>query len=282
MGHLQTAVALDPFWLDGQAGRLFCVSFASSLREPGKHGLLIIPPIGEEMNKCRRMMALAARAAAERGCRSLIVDSFGTGDSEGDFGDACLATWLADLRAAASYLADRGVQSLNVLAVRTGALLIDPSLLPNGVLPGRMALWQPVASGRQFVSQFLRLRLAADVMVGGNSQTTAELRAELATSGSIEIAGYRTSSLLLGELEQRSLLEALPAAWHEVAYFEVGLEDSDSVGPAATQMVNGLRLSGRDVIAQTIAGEPFWATPEVGLAPSLVDATAHYLCGSTQ
>ena len=46
-------------------------------------GVLIVAPMGEEMNKCRRMMALAARALQAAGLGALYIDCYGTGDSAG-------------------------------------------------------------------------------------------------------------------------------------------------------------------------------------------------------
>ncbi len=59
----------------------------------------MLPPFAEEMNKCRRMMALTAYALQAAGLDVLFVDLFGTGDSGGDFADGSLEVWRSDLHA---------------------------------------------------------------------------------------------------------------------------------------------------------------------------------------
>ena len=60
--------------------------------------LLYLHPFAEEMNKSRRMAALACRALAAAGFAVLQIDLRGCGDSSADFGDASWADWQADVR----------------------------------------------------------------------------------------------------------------------------------------------------------------------------------------
>ena len=113
----------DPYVLAGTAGSLFALHFAAA--GASRRAVLVLPPFAEELNKSRRMLALAARALQGAGIDVLLIDLYGTGDSGGDFGDATLAIWRDDLRRGAAWLAERGVARLDVLAVRGGALLLD-------------------------------------------------------------------------------------------------------------------------------------------------------------
>jgi hypothetical protein len=47
-----------------------------------------VPPFAEEMNKSRRMIAEVGRRLEGSGVGMLLVDLFGTGDSEGEFAQA--------------------------------------------------------------------------------------------------------------------------------------------------------------------------------------------------
>ena len=93
--------------------------------------VLIVPPIGEEMNKCRRMLALAARACQAAGITALMIDLHGTGDSAGDFRDGSVSQWRDDLDTSMIHLQRGGARTLHFLAVRSGALLVDVARLPD-------------------------------------------------------------------------------------------------------------------------------------------------------
>jgi len=75
----------EPFFLDGPAGRIFAILRAAS---DARHAVLIIPPFGEEMNKSRRQFTEVAQRLVGNGFAVLVVDLYGTGDSEGEFSEA--------------------------------------------------------------------------------------------------------------------------------------------------------------------------------------------------
>ena len=87
---------LCPLFIDGTAGRLFAIYLAPAPEAPRRGAVLYLPPFAEEMNRSRRMVLLQARRMVELGYQVLIVDLYGTGDSEGDFADARWAIWRAD------------------------------------------------------------------------------------------------------------------------------------------------------------------------------------------
>ena len=264
----------EPFFLDGRAGRLFCVLYPGCGAGGARRGVLVVPPFAEEMNKCRRMVALAARALQARGADVLMLDPTGTGDSEGDFADARIDIWTDDLRRGATCLRDRGSRSLDVLAVRGGALLVGPGLLPGEMTAGRLALWQAVASGRQVAAQFLRLRVAEAVTGGFQGDQAGNQREALRANGAIEVAGYRVSEELIAALESLDLAGIARGGWTPVQWFEVAAPGATTLSPASLRAIAGLRGSDVSVDAEIIAGDPFWATPEIAVVDELVTRTA--------
>src|SRR5690606_9944848 len=90
---------------------------------PPVGGVLHVHPFAEELNKSRRMAALAARAFAQRGWVVLQMDLLGCGDSAGDFRDASWAGWLDDLSLAWALLATLCAAPTVVWTVRAGSLL---------------------------------------------------------------------------------------------------------------------------------------------------------------
>ncbi len=116
-------MALEAFFLNGSAGRLFALLIRpnGSQAAPVSRSVLYCPPFAEEANRTRRAAVLLGRRLADIGVASLIVDPYGTGDSEGDFSDARLSIWQDDLGIAADWLSEQGMDRISLLGVRLGA-----------------------------------------------------------------------------------------------------------------------------------------------------------------
>ncbi len=273
----------EAFFLDGTAGHLFCVyrPGQSRSRPAGAPApvVLVLPAFAEEMNKTRRMLSLFAQQAQAAGIGTLIPDLYGTGDSEGDFGEATVERWADDLGRAAQWLEARSTAPLSVLAVRCGALLAN--LLPSRRPGGHLVLWQPVTSGRVYANQFLRLRLAGELLAGGGQVDSAALRQELEREGRLEIAGYQVSAELLRGLESLELKQLDPDRYRTIRAFEVGTLQPLAVSPALERVLATWRRDGRDVAGTVVSGDPFWGTTEIATVPALVTATVDaFLAGA--
>ena len=85
---------MQPMFLPGPSGRLHVVLHAPAEGAPSG-AVLFVPPFGDEMNRSRRMVAETARAMACIKLEVLLMDPFGTGDSEGDYGQATWSRWCA-------------------------------------------------------------------------------------------------------------------------------------------------------------------------------------------
>jgi len=272
-----TASNARPQFLEGSQGRLFSVEFpAPSACDTGA-AVLIVPPVGEEMNKCRRMLALAARACQSAGVTALITDLFGTGDSAGDFRDGTVTQWRDDLRESMTHLRSRATTT-HLLAVRSGALLLDASIAPDSST--RLALWQPTLSGKQVVAQWFRLSAAGDLVAGTQRGSEQRAREQLAAQGFVEIAGYDLSQQLVRETEALDLRSVLAARWARAAWFEIVADATSGLSPAASRAIDAARGGGLKIDAQTVVGEPFWATPEISVVPELVRATSDFLAAA--
>jgi exosortase A-associated hydrolase 2 len=203
----------------------------------------------------------------------LLVDLYGTGDSAGDFADASFRGWSADLQTAAGWLGERGVGELDVLAVRGGALLLQDLKLPAGMRNGRAVLWQPLIDGRLLVAQFLRLRVAEEMTRGERDGESVDVRKLLRNDGRVEVGGYEITRELVAELEAIADPLSRPGDWRTWHWFEVTAPGVAEPGTAAQRGIAALRSRGAVVSAQAVAGDPFWATPEVAVAPALIEAT---------
>jgi exosortase A-associated hydrolase 2 len=273
------AVETSPFFLPGIAGDLFSVCFEPRARGSDGHAVLFCPPFAEEMNKSRRMVALQARALAERGIATLVLDLYGTGDSAGDFGAARWDIWRDDLQRGARWLRDRGYRHISLWGLRGGALLAAQCARELGTALDRILLWHPVARGEQMMTQFLRLRLAADLVADGEKITTQQLRETLLRGEPVEVAGYLIAPDLLRSLDAADLKSDFDAASVRVGWFEVA-PTARALIPASRAVVDAWAARGLDIHTDVVVGESFWNTPEIALLPELIDRSTNWLCGA--
>ena len=260
-------------FITGPAGRLFTLyhppSPASGDKEPA--ALVFVAPFAEELNRSRHMIARQARALAATGCAVLILDLFGTGDSQGDFTEASWPIWRADVAAAMAWLTAQGHARIGLWGLRLGALLALDALTELPQAPERLLFWQPVTSGKNFLNQFLRIRLAADLT--GHSprgETTKTLRARLAGGETLEVAGYGLTPAMAAAIEAADMTRPpppLPVFWHEVAG---GAAREPSAG--SRRVIERWQKAGVPVTARAVAGPPFWTLQEPEWAPALIDA----------
>ena len=174
---------------------------------------------------------------------------------------------------AADWLANRVAAPVHLWGLRLGATL---ALDCWRVQPDRFTsalLWQPVANGEAFATQFLRLAVAGDALrEGGGGVTTDSLRRRLSGGESIEVAGYTLAPALLGDIDKLRLsdytLTGAPMHWLEV-------RGGTATGPstAAQRVITDWQAKGMNATIEAVNGDSFWATQEIVDAPALVQAS---------
>jgi exosortase A-associated hydrolase 2 len=263
---------LEPLFIQGQTGRLFAV-----YHPPASNGrqddILIVPPFAEELNRCRHMMAAFARAMAAEGMGVLILDLYGTGDSEGRFEAASWDGWKADLETAAQWLDTKGRSLHGILAIRTGALLALDWLSTNNRSVADLALWGPVTGGAQFITQFLRLRVAeAMARSDGTKETTKDLKALIDQGETVEVGGYGLTRDICNGLE-KAKAAALPPRGSDVRWYELCQSADDDLAPGPMRTIKSWQGDGIPVTPAVIEGPAFWTLQEPEHVPALIDAT---------
>lgn len=249
----------EVFFLDTPAGPRL------SLHRPGRPDrapLLVLPPFAEELNKSRRQLACLGDALQAAGHGMLLLDLYGTGDSPGDFGEARLSDWQADVRAAADWLQRRYDAPVAALALRAGLLLADAAGC------ARLAAWAPVTSGELWLNGLLRLRTMASRLAGGN-ESAASLLQQAAEQGQIEVAGYTLSHALISELKAARMKTS---AAGDLLLLDIGAP-ADTPPPALGSLLAG---DGRRQW-QRLEGSSFWQSIETETHPGLISATVQWL-----
>ncbi|OBV37780.1 hydrolase 2, exosortase A system-associated [Janthinobacterium psychrotolerans] len=262
---------LLPFFLPAQGGQRYCLLHLPAPGQPARGGIVYIHPFAEELNKCRHVAAVQARAFAAAGYSVLQLDLYGCGDSSGDFGDARWTIWRNDLHLACAWLAQRVDGPLSLWGLRLGALLAL-ELAAHAPLPfARLLLWQPELDGRRAIDRFLRLRLAGR-MLAGEAEAAGHARAELAAGRAVEVAGYLLAPELaqaIDKMAAASLRPSIPVCWLEYV-----------AGDASALPVPAARLAAQwrgEGVALHLAGfgdGAFWSSAELLECPQLLEATA--------
>jgi exosortase A-associated hydrolase 2 len=269
-----------PIFIRGPDGPLFAIHFPPADGVPDRGDFLYVPPFGEEMNQSRRMVSLQARKLAEAGHGVLVLDIFGTGDSEGDLADARIDGWLGDIAAGQDWLEDQGRKLAGLWGLRLGGLLAFEAARANPARVPRLLLWQPVVKGRTLANQILRLRVAAGLGGEGESETVASLRDALAAGETLEVAGYPIAPQLISAIEDADISASAPPEGCAVAWLDLAATADTPPLPASTRTIEAWQAGGAQITHRTIVGEPFWAVQswlEPVLVPAVWDASMELL-----
>lgn len=263
--------APEAFFLPVLNGQRFCVYHPAAGKASTK-AFLYVHPFAEEMNKSRRMANLQSQALAAKGFAVLRIDLGGCGDSSGDFGAVTPKNWLDDIELALDWLRNRSHESIVLWGLRLGATLVLDFAQKKNRWPEEFLLWQPVLNGETFIAQFLRLRVASEMLDGANGGGVRALRESLRNGESIEVAGYRLNPELTSYIDSLRVNKILPKT-SQVNWIEIVSEANQGIAPAAEQTINLWRDAQVAVECNTVSGPTFWATQEITDCAALIEQT---------
>ncbi len=218
-------------------------------------------------------MTLFAHRLATAGHACLVIDLYGTGDSQGGFGDGRLAIWLDDLARAVDWLLARDLRAINLLGIRFGACLAARLAAESATDFSRLLMWQPVIRGSNFMTQFLRLKMVADMVDASSQVTTKQLR-EMSEAGErIEVAGYDIDPELLASVDSFDMLQEKPPASADVSVFEVTPSPTPRHSLDCRKLAEQWSDAGASIDTFLVGGHQFWSSTEIVVVPELLDAT---------
>ena len=301
-----------PFFLPTAGGQRFCLLHTSGQApEEPVASILHIHPFAEELNRSRRMVALQCQSLAAAGFEVLQMDLGGCGDSAGHFADATWEGWVADVLAAREWLvarqqkrgpvarvhADETIPTGNTLwlwGLRAGCLLAAEVARQLPAHAANLLFWQPVTQGAVHLAQFLRLKVATDLVRGGRAGETvpagdtapsvnSKPRQLLAEGKQVEIGGYSISPALATGLEAAHLnglpegsrvvcLEFTPAptvATNASAFVPLS--------PALVSQIDKWQEHCAKAQGDAIPGALFWQSQEVEVVTAAIDITVKQL-----
>lgn len=269
-------MSVRPFHLRSRRGSLAAVYYPPH-GEPHPAGdVLVAPAFAEEMNRCRAMVAMQARDLARRGIGTLILDPYGTGESAGEFSDGSWESWRDDLIEGIAWLRGEGRGCRTLWGVRLGAIMAAQIAADD---PGidRLLLWQPVVDAKAFYTQFLRIRIAAEMEKGTGIRTTEELRRLSSQGEIIEVSGYGIGPVLARELGEQRLPAPAALAGVRIMWCEVQPAADSSIPRANVKCAEEYRAGGIALESAHVVGPAFWQMHERVVAPELIVATSRML-----
>ncbi|SFW29935.1 hydrolase 2, exosortase A system-associated [Nitrosovibrio sp. Nv17] len=272
----------QPFFLQTDYGKRFCLYHEPHEGAAYRAALIYIPPFGEEMNKSRRMAALQARAFAANGIGVLQMDLFGCGDSSGEFADARWDVWKRDVDYALGWLNDRTAVPIGLWGLRLGALLTLDIARERQHALDKIVLWQPIVNGASFLTQFLRLQLANEMLAndGDTAKTsgTRAMRDALANGETLEIAGYALAPDLAAAIDELKASEFVIAR-KPIHWFEIVSEAGRPMSSAGLKVADAWKRNAVELHVHLVPGLPFWATQEISECAPLIAATTEVVAG---
>lgn len=171
---------------------------------PSAPPILFVPPLFEEMNRTRALVAAAMRALAARGFGCWLPDLPGTGESERRLHDVSWADWRSAVREAADHAAAAGGRAPLVAAIRGGGLIDDAA---EGCAHWRLA---PVG-GASLARDLDRTSLAGGADWAGY-EVSPTLREALTSATAEPVARLRTVRLASDRADADGRIEG-PALW---------------------------------------------------------------------
>lgn len=265
---------LDPFFLDAPSGRLFAVHHRPVDTAAIRGHILCVPPFNEEMNRCRSMVALQAQAFAQLGIGTLLLDLHGTGDSAGEYGDARWEIWRADIRAAVDWLNRQPGRCRGLWGIRLGAILAAEMLKAIDLPDLAFIAWQPVVDGKQHFTQFLRMRIAAQMERPHlPKETTNSMREQLASGKPLEVSGYEIHPEFAAALDAARFDAFPPSPNVPVLWLEQAAPNASEAAPASQKVIEAWRAVGANIDVRFFDGPNFWQVAERAVSVTAIDAT---------
>ena len=166
--------------------------------------ILFVPPLFEEMNRTRALLAATMRNLAARSHCCWLLDLPGTGESERPLEQVRWDEWREAVRAAAAHAREKSGQRAHCASIRGGALLDEAA--------EARSYWRfaPVA-GASLARDLARAGLAGGAALAGYTPSS-ELMAHVEAASPAAVAPLRVAKLASDRTEADARLEG-PALW---------------------------------------------------------------------
>lgn len=216
---------------------------------------------------------MQAKKFSDLGYSCMILDPYGTGDSEGELADASWETWHADAMTAVQWCEQKSSAPVVLWGLRLGALLaLDLAAAHPGKFR-KLLLWQPVINGKTFLTQILRARIA---YLSGNDlppETTEQMRSSLQQGNRVEVAGYVLGGRLASDIDSLKVdaLESLNGV--DIHWLQQTSRPGEPVTSAVQKAIDGLASQGNTVEVTLFQSPQIWQLSERADCHQLIEKT---------
>ncbi len=265
-------VSVNPMFIEAERGRIFALHFCSKAR-PKAH-LIFLPPFCEEMNRCRHLVADQAKRFAEIGYSILILDPYGTGDSEGELADVSWEGWRADAMTGVRWCQQKCSIPVILWGLRLGALLaLDLAMSYTGQFT-KLLLWQPVTNGKTYLTQILRARIA---YLSGNAlppETTEGMRLRLQQGETIEVAGYVLGGKLAQDIDNLNVTSLSSLSGVEIHWLQQSSRSGEPPAAGVQKVIDQLISQGNFLEVTSFQSPQIWQLSERADCRHLLEQTS--------
>lgn len=275
---MNSSYTIEPAYIEGDKGPLFSLHYRPENFANDAECFIVVPSFAEEMNRCRYMCTMLAKSLASNDFGYLSVDSYGTGDSAGDFIDAGWEQGCRDLLTAISYAEKLGYEKISLVGVRLGALQAMQVLSSINKLT-RLILWQPVINGQATLRQFLRIKIAASIGRNEKPGTIEEFDTSIERGESLEVAGYDISPELYRGIKLARFDDFIDFYSVPIAWFSTLTSIERKIPKVELDIIEKWQQKGAHIDHRIIIGPSYWQVHERTLVPELVKSTVDYIMG---
>ncbi|MGV8094279.1 MAG: hypothetical protein AB2L24_20665 [Mangrovibacterium sp.] len=194
----------EHLFFESQGRLLFAALFLPDPEIFGTEGCVICSPFAEEKKSSQRMLVDLARTLAESGIPILLFDYLACGDSEGEFKEATITTWIQNTWDAVNLLKTRStVEKVGLIGLRLGCYMAL-SVLKECENSSATVLIEPVLDPGTYFKHALRQKLMKELITDGKTSSRRdELINQLTASESIDFDGYEISPLFYADLQRQ-------------------------------------------------------------------------------
>jgi exosortase A-associated hydrolase 2 len=201
-------MAESPLFFSNKRYRLFGVFHEPECDNPTQ-AMIFCHPFAEEKLWSHRVYVSFARKLAELGWVVLRFDYMGFGDSDGEFTDSTVESYLEDISCAHKTLKQKHpqIETIGLLGLRFGATLAYMWASKNDIT-GPLILWEPIVDGDRYIQEALRSNLTTQLAVYGEVKETREVLVEKMKSGeTVNVDGYDLHDTLFTQISNVNLLK---------------------------------------------------------------------------
>ena len=234
-------------------------------------GLVLCHPFAEEKKCAHRTLVDLARGCVEAGWAALHFDMRGCGDSPGNFGEADLDDWRADISAATEMLAGELGRPVGLAGLRLGATLAAQVAGERDDI-ACLALLEPVVNGERYIKDNLRRSIIKTMLTKRDGGEQFE-GATPAAGGedAVDFDGYPVSAAMQAQIKSANLLAAGPSYAGRTLVLSLGAggEVSEELRALAETFAEGTALAVRQ--------EPVWQRIGLMDATPTIEAVTGWL-----